>query len=656
MKSKSGVSTLPSAAIWTAAILFISMLCATALARPDTTIGIDLGTTYSCVGVFKNGKIEIIANDQGNRITPSYVAFSSSGERLIGEAAKNQATLNPENTIFDIKRLIGRMYGDKEVQFDRQRLPYKVVDHNGRPYVEVVVNGTKKQFSAEEVSAMIITKMKETAEAYLGRAVHSAVITVPAYFNDAQRQATKDAGTIAGLSVERIINEPTAAAIAYGLSESSKKERNVLVFDLGGGTFDVSLLTMEDGVTEVIATSGDTHLGGEDFDRRVIDYMLKLHQKKTGVDCSINKKAVQKLRKEAERVKRSLSTSHQETIEVDAFCDGSDLRETLSRAKFEELNMDLFKKTLGPVQKVLDDSGIKKKQIDEIVLVGGSTRIPKVQQLLKEFFDGKELNQGINPDESVAYGAAVQGSILSGDHNKTFSNVLLIDVTPLSLGIETVGGVMSPVIKRNSAIPTTKTQVFSTAQDNQPTVTIKVFEGERAQTKNNHLLGNFDLDGIPPAPRGKPQIEVKFEIDANGLLHVSAKDLGTGKETMVKIDNNKDRLTEEEIQRMVKEAEEFAEDDARHRAQVDATNKMESYLYHARSSLDDDNGKISDMDKEDARVAIKKAEDWLESNADADTEDVSKMHKEVDAVLAPIFSGVYKGSEKEHGADGDESI
>lgn len=406
-----------------------------------------------------------------------------------------------------------------------------------------------------------------------------------------------------------------------------------------------------------------------------------------GRDCSKDKKAVQKLRKEAERAKRSLSTSHQETIEIDAFCGGADLKETLTRAKFEELNMDLFKKTLGPVQKVaflcrahfyfynffaffvsranlpnqvLDDSGMKKKQIDEIVLVGGSTRIPKVQQLLKEFFDGKELNKGINPDESVAYGAAVQGSILSGDHNKTFSNVLLIDVTPLSLGIETVGGVMTPVIKRNSAIPTSKTQVFSTAQDNQPTVTIKVYEGERAQTKSNHLLGNFDLDGIPPAPRGKPQIEVKFEIDANGILHVTAKDLGTGKETMVKIDNNKERLTEEEIQRMVKEAEEFAEDDARHRSQVDAKNKMESYLYHARRSLEDNLGKFSDEDKETARATINQAEQWLESNASADTEEIADKHKEAEAVLAPIFSSVYKGgsknSEDDHDINSDDSI
>ncbi|CAF0801873.1 unnamed protein product [Adineta steineri] len=681
--------------------LVVIILATTTFAQEDTSgekdfvtfIAIDLGTSYSRVGVFKHGRVEIIANDQGSLMTPSYVAFTADGERLIGDAAKNQLTSNPENTIFDVKRLIGRelsgprvnggssnhsttlsqtaqywnyiiqifsnLFWDPIVETagtaDRpdpplpsvqpviKKIPFTVINRKSKPIISVNVGSEQKYFEPEEISAMLLRKMRETAEAYLGYKVTHAVVTVPAYFNNAQRQATIDAATISGLNYVRLINEPTAAAIAYGFNDK-EGEKNIVVFDLGGGTFDVSLLTIGNGVFEVVTTSGNTRLGGRDFDERVMEHFIELFKTKTGKDIRKDNQTVQKLRHEVDRAKRILSSQHQTTIKIASFYNNEDFNEILTRAKFEELNMDLFLSTLKSIQKVLDDTDLIKNDIAKVILVGGSTRIPKVQRLIKDYFYGKEPSCDINPDEAVVYGATVQAGVLSGKPGTR--DIVLLDVNPLTMGIDTDGGVMSKMIRRNTAIPTQKSQIFSTTADNQAVVAIEVFEGEHPMTRYNYFLGKFDLTDIPPAPKGVPRIEVTFEVDINGILKVTAVDIETGKTNSAIVNSNSNHLSPDDIKRMIKDSERFAEEDKKVKYRVDAKNELESYVYSLKTQIADKNklgGRLSSEEKFTIEKEIEEKIKWLDENqATAQVNDFITQKKFIEDVVAPIMAKLYR--------------
>ncbi|KAL4427174.1 hypothetical protein ABPG74_013378 [Tetrahymena malaccensis] len=619
-------------------------------------IGIDLGTTYSCVGVFQNDRVEIIPNDQGNRTTPSYVAFTET-ERMLGDSAKFQIEKNPTNTVFDVKRLIGRKFSDVSVQQDIKYWPFKVQPGpDDKPLIVVQFKNETKQFYAEEISAMVLSKMKDIAESYLSKPVKNAVITVPAYFNNPQRQATKDAGTIAGLNVLRIINEPTAAAIAYGLDYKQQVEKNILVFDLGGGTFDVSILTLEDEVFEVKATAGDTHLGGEDFNNMLVDYCANEFQKKKGIDIRKNPRAMRRLRTQCERAKRILSSSAQASIEVDALAEYEDLNMTISRLKFEELCLSLFQQCISSIQKVLKDANMSKSQIHEIVLVGGSSRIPKVIQLVTEYFNGKEPNRSINPDEAVAYGAAIQAAILTNNGNSSTERVIVIDIIPLSLGIGTSTQVMTKFIVRGRNIPTKISQIFTTYADNQRAISIQVYEGERCFTKDNNCLGKFNLEGIPPAPRGSPQINVTFDIDENGILNLSAKNLATNIFEKITVTNQEGRFTESEIQNLIYQAEKLKADDEAIKKRLDAQNSLENYMFSIRNTLKDEKLKnqFSQEERQNFEQLIDEAFKWIQSNQNLETEFYKQKKTNLEEVFNPLMMRIYGQNEQNSSNDSSE--
>jgi len=608
-------------------------------------VGIDLGTTYSCVGVFKDNEVQIIANDQGNRTTPSYVAWAAE-ERLLGDAAKNQVANNPTNTVFDAKRLIGRKFKEDIVQKDMKLWPFKVVSDGSpddKPLICVLYQGVEKKFHPEEISSMVLVKMKQTAEAFLGTRVQKAVVTVPAYFNDSQRQATKDAGEIAGLQVLRIVNEPTAAAIAYGLDQQTEAERaieqNILVFDMGGGTFDVSILQIQDTIFEVKATAGDPHLGGEDFDNRMLSFCIAEFRRKHNTDPSRNQRAIRRLRTQCERAKRQLSTQTSVTIEVDSLHDGHDFSVKMSRAKFEELNMDYFKKAMEPVTQCLQDSGLEKSKIKEVVMVGGSTRIPKVQSMIQAFFNGKQLCKEINPDEAVAYGAAVQAAIVSGSGTEEVQNMLLLDVAPLSLGLEMAGGMMQKLIERNSTIPTNKSQDFTTAEDYQDYVDIQVYEGERAKVKDNNYLGKFTLGNIPKTLRGVPKIKVTFNIDSNGILEVTAEDTKSHQKSQIQITNEKGRLTQSQIEAMLEDAEQYKDEDELARGEMIAKEALKVYMQRTRKALEDiEEGKILKRDRERLEAKLEEVQHWLEKGSNkAGKEDFEAKQKELESAMNAIM-------------------